>query len=100
MKFTVELTDEAIEDFRGLDKVSQKKISKAFEWIEAVDIAFVNTKHLEDDLYEIKTDNIRALYGYYQDKTIIVTLIFLKKTQKTPSRVKERAKNILRRELK
>ncbi len=99
MRFVVELTDEAKDDFRALDKSSQKKISKAFEWIEEYDIDFVKTKHLEDDLYEIITDNIRALYGYTNNQLIIVAVIFLKKTQKTPVKFKEKAKRILKREI-
>ena len=100
MKFVVELTDEAKNDFKTLDQNSQKKITKAFEWIEEYDINFVKTKHLEADLYEIITDNIRALYGYQKDQIIIVAVIFLKKTQRTPIKLKKKAKRILKREIK
>lgn len=100
MKFQVDLADEAKEDFRNIDKISQKKITRAFEWIEEYDIDFVETKHLEDNLYEVKTDNIRALYGYSKDQIIVVAVIFLKKTQRTPVKYKEKAKRILEREIK
>jgi len=100
LKFIVDITDEAKEDFRKLDKSSQKKITRAFEWIEKYDIDFVETKHLEEDLYEIITDNVRALYGYAEDQVIVVAVIFLKKTQKTPIKYKEKAKKIIKREVK
>ena len=58
------------------------KEPEMLEWIEEYDINFVKTKHLEADLYEIITDNIRALYGYQKGQIIIVAVIFLKKTQK------------------
>ena len=100
MKFIVDITDEAKEDFKKLDKNAQKKITRAFEWIEEYDIEFVETKHLEDDLYEIITDNVRALYGYQKEQIIVIAVIFLKKTQKTPVKFKEKAKRILKREIK
>lgn len=100
MKYIVELADEAKEDFRSLDKSSQKKLTKDFEWIEEYDIGFVKIKHLEEELYEIITDNIRTLYGYKNNKVIIVAVIFLKKTQKTPKKFKEKAKKIIEREIK
>jgi len=100
MKFIVDITDEAKEDFKKLDKNAQKKITRAFEWIEEYDIEFVETKHLEDDLYEIITDNVRALYGYQKEQIIIIAVIFLKKTQKTPVKFKEKAKKILKKEIK
>ena len=100
MKYIVDLADEAKEDFRSLDRSSQKKLTKDFEQIEEYDISFVKIKHLEEDIYEIIADNIRALFGYKNNEVIVVTVIFLKKTQKTPKKFKERAKRILEREIK
>ena len=46
MKYQVLLTDEATKDFNALEKIERKKILKAFDIIENVDIAAVNTRPL------------------------------------------------------
>jgi len=99
MKYRVDITDEAKQDFRTLDKNSQKKIARCFEWIEEYDLNFVYTKPIGANLFEIKQDDIRALYGYKDNQIIVVAVIFLKKTQKCPKIYIEKAKRILEREL-
>lgn len=100
MKYQVLLTDEATKDFNALEKIERKKILKAFDIIENVDIAAVNTRPLTDKLLEIKADNVRALYVYSKNKLIIVGLIFIKKTQKTPSKYIVKAERILQEYIK
>lgn len=99
MKYRVDITDEAKQDFKTLDKSSQKKIARCFEWIEEYDLSYVYTKPITSNIFEIKQDNIRALYGYKNNQIIIVAVIFLKKTQKTPKFYIKKAKKILEREL-
>ena len=84
MKFQVKLTENAFEDFSKLDKENQTRVLKAFDIIENVDINAVNTKPLTSKIYEIKANKLRCLFAYSNNQIIIVGVIFLKKTQKTP----------------
>ena len=44
------------------------------------------TKHLEDDIWELRPGNNRVLYFYHKDDTYVLLHHFRKKTQKTPRR--------------
>lgn len=50
------------------------------------------TKHLEDDIWELRPGNNRVLYFYFKDNTFVLLHQFRKKTQKTPRREIEKAK--------
>ena len=94
MKFDVKLTENALEEFNSLQKPDRNKVLKAFDIIMNVDIKAVTTKPLTSKIYEIKTDKIRCLYAYSDNKIIIVGVIFIKKTQKTPKTMIAKAENI------
>lgn len=55
------------------------------------------SKHLEDGIFEIRgkvgTDISRVLYFFYYDRKIILTNGFIKKSQKTPKKEIQMAKN-------
>ena len=89
------LTEEAKKDLFELDKISQKKIKKSFSLIQIKGINAVNAKQIDKSLFEVKTSNIRALYTYIEGQIIVVAVIFIKKTQKTPGKYINRAKKIL-----
>ena len=50
------------------------------------------TKHLDDDIWELRPSNNRVLYFYFKNDTFVLLHQFRKKTQKTPKREIERAK--------
>lgn len=50
------------------------------------------TKHLEDDIWELRPGNNRVLYFYHKNDTYVLLHQFRKKTQKTPRREIEKAK--------
>ena len=52
------------------------------------------TKHLDDDIWELRPGNNRVLYlyFYFKDDTFVLLHQFRKKTQKTPKLEIERAK--------
>ena len=50
------------------------------------------TKHLEEDIWELRPGNNRVLYFYYKEATYVLLHQFRKKTQKTPRREIEKAK--------
>lgn len=84
MKFTVRLTEDAKKELGALDQVSQKKLFRSYQTIQEAGIEFVNRKQIKKGLFEIKTDNLRSLYGYKDGQIILVTVIFIKQTKKTP----------------
>lgn len=50
------------------------------------------TKHLEDDIWELRPGNNRVLYFFHKDDTFVLLHQFRKKTRKTPRREIEKAK--------
>lgn len=51
------------------------------------------TKHIEEDIWELRPGNNRVFYFYYCDDTFVLLHHFRKKTQKTPKREIEKAKS-------
>lgn len=50
------------------------------------------TKHLEEDIWELRPGNNRVLYFYCGEKSFVLLHSFRKKTKKTPQREIVRAK--------
>ncbi|MGI6137278.1 MAG: type II toxin-antitoxin system RelE/ParE family toxin [Clostridiales bacterium] len=50
------------------------------------------TKHIENDIWELRPGCNRVLYFYYKDDTYVLLHQFRKSTQKTPRREIEKAK--------
>ena len=50
------------------------------------------TKHLQEDIWELRPGSNRVLYFYHKDQTFVLLHLFRKKTNKTPRREIERAK--------
>ena len=55
-----------------------------YEKIEQQGIEFVKVKHLQKKIFEIKSNELRPLFKYKEGKIIVIGVIFVKKTQKTP----------------
>lgn len=51
------------------------------------------TKHIDEDIWELRPGNNRVFYFCYCGGTFVLLHHFRKKTQKTPKREIERAKN-------
>ena len=51
------------------------------------------TKHLEDGIWELRPGNNRVFYFFFENDTFVLLLHFRKKSQKTPKREIEKAKN-------
>lgn len=97
------------EDARGrqpakefIDGLDQKMRAKVFgrlllleEYGEQLSMPFA--RHLEDGIFELRTpqgSNItRLLYFFFMDNRAVVTNGFVKKTQRTPRKEIEKAKN-------
>ena len=50
------------------------------------------SKHLEDEIWELRPGNCRILYFYYGNRRFVLLHCFRKKTQKTPKREIMKAK--------
>lgn len=50
------------------------------------------TKHLEDDIWELRPGTNRVFYFFYQNDTFVLLHQFRKKSQKTPRREIDKAK--------
>ena len=50
------------------------------------------TKHLEEDIWELRPGNNRVFYFYYDESQYVLLHHFRKKSQKTPNREIARAK--------
>lgn len=96
MRFKVEKTKEAQKDFDNLSKEQQELLKADYENIETKNLKSVLTKPLDTGLFEIKTKELRSLYGYKKNKIILVAVIFIKDGQKTPKELIKRAKKILK----
>jgi len=51
------------------------------------------TKHLEDGIWELRPGNNRVFYFFFDNDTFVLLHHFRKKSQKTPKREIEKAKN-------
>jgi phage-related protein len=93
--FKVIYTDEAYEQLKALEKPYRNKILKGIEIFKAVGKDARNSRDLKNGLYEIKSDNVRAYFKYYQNQIIIIGLVVLKKSQKSPDRyIQQAVRNI------
>ena len=43
-----------------------------------------NIKHLQKEIFEIKSNELRSLFKYKAGAIIVIGVVFVKKTQKTP----------------
>jgi len=77
---------------------AQKKIVRMFRIIaDAEDGPFMfrneqKMRHLGEDVYELKSDQVRLLFFIDRPRRLVVTTGFLKKTTKTPAGEIARAK--------
>ena len=54
------------------------------------------TKHIEDDIWELRPGNNRVLYFYHKNRRFVLLHHFRKKTQKTPRKEIDKAKAEIR----
>ena len=51
------------------------------------------TKHITEDIWELRPGNNRILYFFFRDNTFVLLHLFRKKTQNTPKQEIEKAKS-------
>ena len=84
MKFKVEKLPQAEAEIKSLEESQQKLLGDEYTKIETQGIEFVRVKPLQKDIFEIKSNELRSLFKYKAEKIIVVGVVFVKKTQKTP----------------
>ena len=94
MKFKVEKLPQAEAEIKDLEEYQQKLLSEEYTKIETQGIEFVRIKPIQKDIFEIKSNELRSLFKYKAGKIIVVGVILIKKTQKTP---KEKIKLAIKR---
>lgn len=86
MKFNVKKLPEAQKELDDLDETYRNNVESDYEIIEKDGREFVITKPLRDGLYEIVSGRVRSIFTYEANQQIIISVVFLKKTQKTPDK--------------
>ena len=84
MKFKVEKLDVVKGEIAALQQEQQDLLKSEYELIESQGIEFVRVKHLQGKIFEIKSKNLRSLFRYQEGRIVLIGVVFVKKTQKTP----------------
>ena len=71
-----------------MEESQQKLLSDAYSKIETQGIEFVRLKPIQKDIFEIKSNELLSLFKYKAGKIIVVGVVFVKKTKKTPKEKK------------
>lgn len=98
MKFKVKKLEIVEKEINKLTQEQQTLLAEEYEKIENQGIECVRVRALQGKIFEIKSNEIRSLFKYQQDEIIVIGVVFIKKTQKTPKEIlklaKQRLKNI------
>lgn len=75
-------------------RIQHKQIMQYLQFLEdfGTRLGEYVTKHLEEDIWELRPGNNRVLFFFYANNTFVLLHHFRKKTQKTPRREIEKAK--------
>lgn len=71
-------------EIEALEKSQQDLLRNEYSKIETQGIEFVRVRPLQKDIFEIKSNELRSLFKYTAGKIIVIGVVFVKKTQKTP----------------
>ncbi len=84
MTFAVEKLSSVIAEINALEKEQQDLLNRDYEIIEKQGIEYVRVRHLQKEIFEIKSNELRSLFKYKAGAIIVIGVVFVKKTQKTP----------------
>lgn len=84
MKFKVEKLVAVHDEISALEQSQKDLLESEYAKIEGLGIEFVRVRHLKGKIFEIKSNELRSLFSYRPGKIILVGVVFVKKTQKTP----------------
>ena len=84
MKFPVEKLPAAENEIKSLVQSQQDLLNKEYETIERQGIEFVRVRPIQREIFEIKSNELRSLFKYKAGAIVVIGVVFVKKTQKTP----------------
>ena len=84
MKFSVEKLPAAENEIKSLEQSQQDLLNKEYETIERQGIEFVRVRPIQREIFEIKSNELRSLFKYKAGAIVVIGVVFVKKTQKTP----------------
>lgn len=96
MRLKVEKLPVAQTEIQALEQSQQEMLRQDYELIETMGIEFVKIKPIQNKIFEIKTNDVRPLFKYAEGRIIIIGVVFVKKTQKTPKNIIKIAQKRLR----
>ena len=96
MKFDIKFLDEAYKEFNSLSEEQKELLKGDYLTIKNDSIERVLTRPLGNKIFEIKTSNLRSLYKYQENQIIIIGVIYVKKTKKTPKEILKLAQKRLK----
>lgn len=96
MKFTVEKLPQAENEIESLEQSQKDMLAVDYKKIQEQGIEFVRVKPIQKEIFEIKTNELRSLFKYKAGKIIVIGVVFVKKTQKTPKEKIKLAKQRLK----
>ena len=84
MKFTVEKLSQAKAEIDSLEQFQKDMLEADYKKIQEQGIEFVRVKPIQKEIFEIKTNELRSLFKYAAGRIIVVGVVFVKNTKKTP----------------
>lgn len=96
MKFHVQKLEIVEQEILQLNKEQQEFLNGDYSKIENSGIEFVKVRPVQDKIFEIKSNEIRSLFKYEKNQIIVIGVVFVKKTQKTPKEKIKLAKKRLK----
>ena len=82
--FKVIKLDAVNREIAELTQEQQNLLKSEYDLIETKGIEYVRVKHLQNKIFEIKSKELRSLFKYQEGRIIIIGVVFVKKSQKTP----------------
>lgn len=96
MKFTVEKLPQAKAEIDSLEQSQKDMLEADYKKIQEQGIEFVRVKLIQKEIFEIKTNELRSLFKYAAGRIIVVGVVFVKNTKKTPKEKIKLAKQRLK----
>ena len=87
MKYEINILPEALKEIAELDVVYREILDDAYQKVKTVGIHKVNINSLGNKIHEIKAGKTRSIFKYAKGQIIVIGVVFLKKSQKTPNHI-------------
>ncbi len=96
MTFKVLKLRQAQREFEGLSEKQKELVSADYRTIETKGIEFVKRRYLRNGIFEIKSDDVRSLFKYQEDRIILIGVIYEKRSRKAPQEILKLAEKRLK----